>query len=164
MKQALVVATAVAAMIAPAQAADDFAAQILAAHNRERAAVSVPPLVWSDALAADAAVWAKQLAITGKFGHSPPDVRKGEGENLWVGTAGSYSPDEMVGGWVQEKSSYRNGPFVNGLTSGNVTGHYSQMVWRTTAKVGCAKATGGGMDVLVCRYDPAGNAVGQAAY
>ena len=41
----------------------------LAVHNRERAAVGVPPLVWSDKLAADAQVWADHMATTGQIAH-----------------------------------------------------------------------------------------------
>jgi uncharacterized protein YkwD len=164
MKQIFVLAAMAAVLATPAPAADDFSARILAAHNAERAAVSVPPLVWSDSLAADAAVWAKQLAATGKFGHSPPASRKGEGESLWVGTAGGYSPEEMVGGWAAEKRAYRYGAFTNGTTDGQVTGHYTQMIWKNSTAVGCAKASGGGYDVLVCRYSPPGNAVGEKPY
>jgi uncharacterized protein YkwD len=164
MKHALAVVIIGSMLAAPALAADDFPARILAAQNVERASVSVSPLTWSDGLAADAAVWAKQLASTGKFGHSPPDTRKGEGESLWVGTAGSYSPEEMVGGWAAEKSSYRYGAFTNGTTDGQVTGHYTQMIWKNSTTVGCAKASGGGYDVLVCRYSPAGNAIGEKPY
>ncbi len=164
MKQVLPVVAIAAVLTASASIADDFSAPILAAHNAERAAVSVPPLVWSDSLAADAAIWAKQLAATGKFGHSPPDVRKGEGESLWVGTAGGYSTAEMMSGWVAEKSSYRYGVFTNGTTDGQVTGHYTQMIWKNSTAVGCAKASGGAYDVLVCRYSPAGNLTGEKPY
>ncbi|MFY9797061.1 MAG: CAP domain-containing protein [Candidatus Nitrosopolaris sp.] len=36
----------------------DLAKTILEIHNSERAAVSIPPLVWSDELAAEAKTWA----------------------------------------------------------------------------------------------------------
>ena len=38
----------------------DLKDMVLAVHNRERAAVGVPPLVWSDTLAADAQDWANR--------------------------------------------------------------------------------------------------------
>jgi hypothetical protein len=38
------------------------------------------------------------------------------------------------------------------------------MVWRTTKAIGCAMATTRDYDVLVCRYSPAGNLVGEAPY
>jgi hypothetical protein len=40
-------------------------------------------------------------------------------------------------------------------------GHYTQLIWPTTREVGCAVAKGQGNDVLVCRYAPAGNVLGE---
>ena len=40
-------------------------------------------------------------------------------------------------------------------------GHYSQMIWRNTTRIGCAMAGGG---FLVCRYAPPGNFTGQKAF
>ena len=61
------------------------AKSILAVHNRERAAVGVPPLVWSDKITADAKVWADTLAAGKNVGgpHDPEAFAKfGEGENI----------------------------------------------------------------------------------
>jgi len=38
------------------------------------------------------------------------------------------------------------------------------MVWRKTTEVGGAIATGGGNDVLVCRYSPPGNVIGEPVF
>jgi hypothetical protein len=38
------------------------------------------------------------------------------------------------------------------------------MVWRTTTQVGCATARTADEEVLVCRYSPPGNWIGQTAY
>jgi uncharacterized protein YkwD len=152
-------------LTAPGLAADDFSARVLATQNAERAALGIAPLAWSDALAADAAVWARHLADTGSWGHADAVTRKGEGENLWEGTAGAFDPAEMVGGWAGEKRYYHYGPFPDGgLSDGQPIGHYTQMIWRNTTDVGCALATGHGKDVLVCRYAPMGNIVGQTPY
>ncbi len=43
------------------------------------------------------------------------------------------------------------------------TGHFTQVVWRGTAEVGCGTMTCGGMDVWVCNYDPPGNMEGDYA-
>ena len=143
-----------------------FATQILAAHNAERAALKIPNLIWSDTLAAHAAVWADEMAKTGKYQHSTKTTRPGEGENLWVGTAGAYSPEEMVGAWVAEKQFFQNGSFPNVVAPGQslVPGHYTQIIWKATSSVGCAVATGNGRDILVCRYSPAGNLIGEKVY
>src|SRR5689334_6795353 len=42
----------------------DLKSMVLAVHNRERAAVGVPPLVWSDDIAAGAKTWADHLSTT----------------------------------------------------------------------------------------------------
>lgn len=94
----------------PCEAAD-LAGRVLAVHNAERAALDLPLLVWNDALATQAAAWADQLAELGRLEHSPKTEREGEGENLWMGTARHYSPEEMVDGWVQEKRFFRYGAF-----------------------------------------------------
>jgi len=39
-------------------------------------------------------------------------------------------------------------------------GHYSQMIWPGTDRVGCAVRSSARSDYLVCRYSPAGNVFG----
>jgi hypothetical protein len=150
-----------ALMLAPCEAG--WADRVLAEHNAERAAVHVAPLSWSEPLAADAAVWAKALAGTGRFEHSPLKLRRGQGENLWKGTAGHYGTEDMVDGWVAEKRWYRDEP-VETQAHDPVVGHYTQMIWSTTTRVGCAIASGRGWDVLVCRYSPPGNIIGERPF
>ena len=58
------------------------AKSILAVHNRERAAVGVPPLVWSDNLAADAKVWADTLGSKNSGAPTPGAAKFGEGRTL----------------------------------------------------------------------------------
>ncbi|MBA2918736.1 SCP-like extracellular [Sphingomonas sp. MAH-20] len=133
-------------------------ARLLAAHNRERAALGVPALAWDDSLAAGAKVWAETLARTGRFEHSRSD----DGENLWAGTRGAWSPEEMVSLWLAEKSDYRPGIFPAVSRSGDVrnVGHYTQVIWRSTRRLGCALASAR-EDVLVCRYAEGGNVIGE---
>jgi hypothetical protein len=150
--------------------AADFAKSILAVHNRERAAVGVPPLVWSDKLAADAKPWAEHLATTAEFGHPTAEWVAAhptgpEGENL----AGFFRDvSEPNGGqslWVDEKKDYHAGtPCCK--PGEPITGHYTQMVWNTTKAVGCATASGNGhpFSILICRYSPPGNILGLPPY
>ncbi len=125
-----------------------------------------PPLAWSDKLAQDAAGWAAHLAALGHAEHSKPDQRAHEGESLWQGTAGAYGPDEMVAGWIAEKKDFVYGAFpaVTKAADWHVVGHYTQVVWRNTKELGCARAAAGAWDILVCRYNPAGNMVGEKPY
>jgi hypothetical protein len=140
-----------------------FPARILAAHNAVRSQAGVAPLAWDPALGNAAAAYATQLALTNVFQHSDRSARRGTGENLWMGTHGAYSYEAMVRGWASEQSDFRPGIFPAVSLSGNWenVGHYTQMVWPTTTRVGCAVASNGRVDYLVCRYSPAGNIDGK---
>ncbi len=141
---------------------------ILAAHNRYRAELNIPPLEWSGQLASHARGWADHLARMGgrSLVHSSNSSRPGEGENLWMGTSGYYSYAQMVDSWGAEKRYFTVGTFPRVSTSGNWAdvGHYTQIIWKNTRQVGCALATAGGYDILVCRYSPPGNYIGQPVY
>ena len=138
---------------------------LLDRHNFYRSQVGVPALKWSDRLASNAQGWANNLAERGgkTLQHSSGS---GEGENLWMGSAGYFSQQTMVDGWGGEKKYYKPGVFPNVSTTGNWSdvGHYTQIVWRNTTEVGCAVATAGGNDILVCRYSSPGNYMGQKAF
>lgn len=139
--------------------------RLLAAHNRERTAMGVPRLAWDPRLSADAAVWARALAATGRFEHSPADQHDPAvpGENLWAGTPGAWTPEAMVGHWIDEKRDYTPGIFPAVSKSGDLAkvGHYTQVIWRGTRAVGCALARGATEDILVCRYAEGGNVIGE---
>ena len=145
----------------PAFAQDDFQTRVLAAHNSLRAQVGTPPLTWSSRLADDARAWADTLARNSRLQHE--DQRQ-QGENLWMGTANAFSIEAMVGAWAGEQADYRHGVFPGVAKKGKPVGHYTQMVWRSTTEVGCATARTADEEVLVCRYSPPGNWIGQTAY
>lgn len=142
----------------------DFNSRLLAAHNVERASLGVPMLGWDPSLAADARLWADELASTGRFEHSADEPGKPlQGENLWAGTPRAFSPEAMVASWKAERADYRPGIFPNNSRSGDVenVGHYTQLIWRNSRRVGCASAVGRNEEFLVCRYSEAGNITGQ---
>ncbi len=85
--------------------------RILAAHNAARAALGLAPLAWNADIAEQARSWASELAKTGDLSHAGSAGRSGNGENLWAGTRGRYSPEDMIGSWVAEKRFYRAGRF-----------------------------------------------------
>jgi len=137
--------------------------RLLALHNRERRATGAGPLVWDSGLAAAAASYGPALARLGKLAHSPAASRRGQGENLWMGTSDAYELEEMAEGWAAEKSLFRPGLFPSVSRSGNWSdvAHYTQMIWKGTSRVGCAVHKSGKWDYLICRYSPHGNIVGQ---
>ena len=143
--------------------ASQFPARVLNAQNIERARAGMAPMAWDDALGTAAAAYARQMALTGQFKHSDRSQRRGTGENLWMGTHGAFSVETMVGGWASEKRYFVPGVFPNVSRSGNWAdvGHYTQMIWPSTQRVGCALATNGRSDYLVCRYATAGNIDGR---
>ena len=164
---------------------------VLNIHNRERAAVGVPAVVWSESLAADALGYLHTLVAQNQglvFDPQPqiphdPAKPSTQGENIaYVSRAASPDPpkapslERLVGTWVAEKSNYHGGP----LTAADFRpppapqiGHYTQMVWKDTKQVGCAAAIVRGMtqdnlhsvgSYLVCRYSPLGNYLGELPY
>jgi hypothetical protein len=148
---------------AEAQDLSRLEARLLAIHNRERAAVGAAPLVWDRGLAAAARAYGPELARLGRLVHAPPAARPGQGENLWMGTRAAYELEEMAGAWAAEKSLFRPGFFPDVVRRGKWpdVAHYTQMVWKSTNRVGCAVHTGARWDFLVCRYSPPGNVRGQ---
>ena len=143
----------------------DFVNTILQIVNRERASVGVPPLTWSDSLAAVSKTWADHLVAINQMVHAT-DAEKGGpfGETI-AGSCGNSCGGfaarvaQMVEGWVSEKASYHGEPINS--TNYRVFGHYTQIVWRNEQQIGCGMATANGQDYLVCRYNLPGNYLGQ---
>ncbi|HWI75993.1 MAG TPA: CAP domain-containing protein [Sphingomicrobium sp.] len=152
-----------APVVAQGQAPDRISLRLLAAHNWERARAGVPPLVWDPALAASAASYGPVLAALGRLQHSPADTRRGQRENLWMGTRGAFSPEQMVATWTSEKRYFRPGIFPDVSTTGNWfdVSHYTTMIWRTTTRLGCAIHRTPDWEFLICRYSPPGNIDGR---
>lgn len=150
------------AMTSVAYAQGNFQTQMLVAHNVERQSVRAMHMVWDARLAADADAYARELARAGRWGHSAPRMREEEGENLWAGTRSAFGLAEMVAAWSSEKRMFRAGVFPNVSRSGSWhdVGHYTQMVWPTTTRIGCGLSSSDNWDYLVCRYSSPGNVLG----
>jgi uncharacterized protein YkwD len=137
--------------------ASSMSRDLLAAHNAVRARVCVPPLSWSGQLAKYAQNWADTLAAERKFYHHPNSPF---GENLFQIQGANATAREVVESWASESRDY---DLKSNLCHGRC-GHYTQLVWRNTAKVGCGVGSFPGGQVWVCNYDPPGNIIGQRPY
>lgn len=130
---------------------------MLAAHNAVRARVGVPPLEWSNQLAARAQDWANTLLARKKFVQRP---KSAYGENLFEITGAAASGTQAVSAWAAESRDYD----YRKNKCRKVCGHYTQIVWSATREIGCGVARGGGREVWVCDYAPPGNWIGQRPY
>lgn len=150
----------------PAPAEFDAAQQqdLLARHNVYRAEVGEAPLVWDAAIAAGAQQWADAKQADGMFEHSSWDSRPGLGENLAGGPIDGAT-DRLA---ADERVAYQTNPEKVGEPPGNWMqwGHYSQIVWSSTTRVGCGFAPRGNLpyDLVVCRYAGPGNFSGEYPY
>ena len=106
--------------------------------------------------AADA--YAEHLANGVPYVHAGRIGREDQRENLSMGYRGS-SAVAMMQKWIGEKRNFKPGVFPDVSLTGNWedAGHYSQMIWPTTIRVGCGTARGAQWEYLVCRYSPPGN-------
>uniref|UniRef100_A0A3Q3WEB2 SCP domain-containing protein n=1 Tax=Mola mola TaxID=94237 RepID=A0A3Q3WEB2_MOLML len=157
-----------------------FIDQCVREHNAARSSVSPAAsnmlyMTWDAGLASTAKAWARQCL----FEHNPrlqEDSRRNPtssvGENIWTGYPPSYfDVTHAIKKWVNEVQDYD----YNSNNCRAVCGHYTQVVWASTYKVGCAAqlcpdgvkktnfADKEGV-VFVCNYGPGGNLVGTKPY
>jgi uncharacterized protein YkwD len=124
-----------------------YLTEVLAAHNNYRSLHHAPALVWDDELANYADKYARQC----EFKHSSSPY----GENL---ATGYPSISAAVKIWYDESARYS---YAHPGYS-TATGHYSQVVWKNTKKLGCGYVSCNGKNgtpgkFLVCEYSPRGN-------
>lgn len=148
--------------------------------RKQPKAKKMPPLRWSWTITRAAQKWSKKCTI--EHTKSDPeflnnalgnklDWTKLIGENLGISAGHSDSITQIVkDGWAAEvtkkKISYKKYSFDQ------ETGHYTQMIWGGTYKIGCGLSVcpyeSGGksleVDYLVCFYSPRGNINGKPIY
>uniref|UniRef100_A0A4Q8K5L9 U19-Liphistoxin-Lth1a_1 n=2 Tax=Liphistius TaxID=62150 RepID=A0A4Q8K5L9_9ARAC len=133
-------------------------------------------LSWDDSLAEVAKKHAEQC----KFEHDCKDCRRTDnypyvGQNIFVEfSSGDLNKNwnKVVKAWYDEVEYFSNNgvkKFTSG--SGPVTGHYTQLVWGNTEKIGCGavkyKSTRPNMKseiLYVCNYGPGGNIINSPVY
>lgn len=152
----------------------EFARTILEAHTQERekmGATNMMHLTW-DLDLADLASKHAGLCIF-EHGNFVMDDGTVLGQNMargiWAPATTSnvdYPAEEHVTNWIREKK-YFNFDSAKCPDMG-LCGHYSQMVWAPTSKIGCAHQFCPNMmppsDYIVCNYWPFGNENGELAY
>jgi uncharacterized protein YkwD len=135
-------------------------------HNKVRKDVGSPPLQWSAELAEFALQWADHLVSEGcLMKHRPMsgEWKQKYGENIFWGSASSYTPLEASEDWYSEIKDYKYG--IVTMDNYYATGHYTQMVWKNTTHVGIGVAIcADGEIIIVANYSPAGNFIGQKPY
>jgi uncharacterized protein YkwD len=119
---------------------------ILAVHNKFRTKHHAPKLVYSETLEK----YAQKVSNTCKMEHSGGPY----GENLAMGYKNAGS---AITAWYNEVKNYNyNSPGFSGST-----GHFTQVVWKSTKEVGCGITTcNGGTKFVTCSYKDPGNMVG----
>ncbi|XP_059833659.1 GLIPR1-like protein 1 isoform X2 [Hypanus sabinus] len=138
-------------------------------HNKYRSQT------WDDALAKSARAWGKKCI----FKHNPALRKIGQvhptffpvGENLFV-TTGTFQTKQAIKVWNDEVKDYNFGK--NSCKKIALCGHYTQVVWESTYKVGCSVTNcpsgikhfrpRGPAKIFVCNYGPAGNFHGRRPY
>ncbi|XP_040068371.1 Golgi-associated plant pathogenesis-related protein 1-like [Ixodes scapularis] len=131
-------------------------------HNYYRSLHGVPPLQLSAELNAMAKAWATKLATEDRFEHSPGTDH---GENIYVkwssDTKHQITGREAVESWYSEISEYH---WDGGEPDIDITGHFTQLIWKETTHLGCAQARGATHKILVvANYSPPGNVIGKFA-
>ncbi|CAL5033200.1 unnamed protein product [Urochloa decumbens] len=129
--------------------------ELLSVHNAARQAVGVPPLVWS----AEIAAYAKDFAQKRRGDCAP---RRSPlfyfGENIVVAKGRHLNATALAAPWVEEGKWYDYETNSCAAPPGAGCLRYTQVVWRNTSEVGCARIVcDSGDTLLVCDYFPPGN-------
>uniref|UniRef100_A0ACD6ANP0 Uncharacterized protein n=1 Tax=Avena sativa TaxID=4498 RepID=A0ACD6ANP0_AVESA len=153
----LALAMAMAVAVASAQnTPQDF----VNLHNRARAADGVGPVAWDNTVAKFAQDYAAKRAADCRLQHSGGPF----GENIFKGSGKAWTAADAVKLWVDEKKNYHLSS--NTCDAGKVCGHYTQVVWRKSTRIGCARVVcAGNRGVFItCNYNPPGNFNGERPF
>ena len=112
-----------------------------------------PPLVYDKNLSAYAQAWADRMASSGSFMHRPNLIY---GENLAWSSGKRWNASKAVAIWYNEGASYS----YSQNTPQPGTGHFTQLVWKASHKIGVGVARSNSGTFVVCNYDPPGNVAG----
>lgn len=140
--------------VSSAASAKSFEKEVLDAHNSYRARHNAPPLQLNDKLSNLATDWAKYLLANNRMEHRK---NSGYGENIYMASGGNLAGTDAVRSWYNEIKYYNwNHPSFQ-----MNTGHFTQVVWKSSKKLGVGFARRGNTIYVVCNYDPPGNYMNQ---
>lgn len=137
-------------------------------HNLERASLGLNGLEWSNKLERDAQKYADYLAKKEKFRHSNQLDKLNQGENLFK-LEGDFTLKDYLSeasfSWLSEKKDYVYAKIGDNKNIFSKIGHYTQMIWHNTTKIGIAYSKSKlGNVYVVARYYPSGNLDGEYPY
>jgi len=139
----------------------EFEGECLRQHNLKRGQHGAKKLEWSQECADHARKWVQNLVSIDSLAH---DHESGMGENCgyFNSSSAASKPDIVWAGnvcdmWYNEIKKYNFSK--NDYQPG--TGHFTQMVWKGSEKVGCAIAKKGNKVFIVANYFPPGNFMGK---
>ncbi|XP_074643338.1 cysteine-rich venom protein-like isoform X2 [Tubulanus polymorphus] len=140
---------------------DAIKREILDVHNGYRGKVNPPPkymfkMIWDEEAAKVAMGWASQCGAGGAHDESMARMvpgRSGYGQNMASFSSGSGSWTKAIKMWYDEVEffDYEQGGDIS------KTGHYTQVVWADSYRIGCGMATCESGDLYICNYGEAGN-------
>ncbi|CAK7330283.1 unnamed protein product [Dovyalis caffra] len=147
------------AVIIPISQAQNSKKDFLIAHNIARAQVGVGPLRWSKNLTARASSHVEPLKGVCQLAFVDDGYHYGY--NLAAIDLVDFAAIDAVKLWVDKKAyyNYKTNSCVGGEQDCKT---YTQVVWRNSLHLGCAKVRCDNGGTLVgCAYDPPGNVAGQ---
>ncbi|KAJ5291701.1 PR-1-like protein [Penicillium angulare] len=131
--------------------------KVIYSHNIHRMNHSVPNLLWNKTLADAAYSWGARC----QFRHNTSLLRGGYGQNLAASSPTASISIHISDYWYNNEMKIF-APYYGWPNPGeSSSGHFSQIVWKDTASVGCAtvncRYSNLGMWYTVCNYYPPGN-------
>ncbi|CAH0407284.1 unnamed protein product [Chilo suppressalis] len=141
---------------------------------RQPAASNMKFMVWDEELAEKAARWAENGQFIHNQDRTVPSQRWNlVGENLYISKFYSTIDvkvipkfEDALNAWFEEHWKYGFEPYT--LEAAKRIGHYTQMIWANSTRVGCgiSQTKKGRMTttLYVCNYGPTGNWIGQTPY
>lgn len=130
-----------------------FAQNMVDAHNKFRTSHGSPPLVLDDRVSGFAQDYANKLASSNTFKHSGGPY----GENLYMAEGMEVAGATAVDDWYAEIKDYNfSKPGFD-----EKTGHFTQVVWKSSNQIGVGVACKGSTTYVVANYNPPGNYDGE---